>query len=92
MSDELAVRVPVTDDLIRAVADRVRQELARKRALELRPWLDVKGAAEYLSCPTGRIYALTGSGRMRHERDGRRLLFRREWLDDFVANGGARRP
>lgn len=48
---------------------------------EPEPWLDVAAAAVYLACSAKRIYDLVALGRLRCARDGRRLLFRREWLD-----------
>ena len=48
---------------------------------EPEPWFDVPAAAVYLACSAKRIYDLVALGRLRCARDGRRLLFRREWLD-----------
>jgi excisionase family DNA binding protein len=45
------------------------------------PYLDVEEAATYLACGKDRIYDLKAHGRLRYAQDGRRLLFRREWLD-----------
>jgi excisionase family DNA binding protein len=47
-------------------------------------WLDVRGAAAHLACSTKRIYDLVAQRRVRFARDGRRLLFRVEWLDAMV--------
>lgn len=55
-------------------------------------WLDVPQASEYLACPRSRIYALVSTGRIPHHKDGSRLLFRREELDEWVRAGGGRRP
>lgn len=51
---------------------------------EQTPWLDVQAAAEHLACTPRRIYNLVSEGRLRGARDGRRLLFRVEWLDAVV--------
>jgi len=48
------------------------------------PWLDVKQAAAYLACEPHRVYDLTSAGRLRCAKDGRRSLYRREWLDEHV--------
>jgi len=48
------------------------------------PWLDVRGAAAHLACGSKRIYDLVAQRRVRFARDGRRLLFRVEWLDAIV--------
>jgi len=55
-------------------------------------WLDVGAAAEHLACPRSRIYALVSARRIPHHKDGSRLLFRREELDEWVRLGGGRRP
>ncbi len=47
-------------------------------------WLDVHAAAAHLACSTKRIYDLVAQRRVRFARDGRRLLFRVEWLDQMV--------
>ena len=64
-------------------------DIARKVATELgpltEPWLNVEQAATYLACPPSRIYALVSLGKVQHAKDGRRTIFRREWLDAVVA-------
>ena len=55
-------------------------------------YLDVIGAAEFLACPTSRIYALVSAKRIPVHRDGSRLLFDRGELRDYVRAGGAKRP
>jgi excisionase family DNA binding protein len=68
------------------VADRVAAALAAREA----PWLNVEQAAAYLAAPRSRIHDLVAAGQLRCARDGRRLLFRREWLDDALeVSGGA---
>jgi len=47
-------------------------------------WLDVRAAARHLACSPKRIYDLVAQRRVRFARDGRRLLFRIEWLDAMV--------
>jgi excisionase family DNA binding protein len=73
-----------------ALDERTVAEIARKVAVELgtptEPWLTVEQAAAYLACPTSRIYALVSTRRLEHAKDGRRVLFRREWLDAVVAS------
>jgi excisionase family DNA binding protein len=55
-------------------------------------WLGVKAAAEYLACPTSRIYALTNARRIPFHKDGSRTLFHRAELDEWVRAGGGKRP
>jgi excisionase family DNA binding protein len=87
--EPLALYLP--DELVDAVVDRVLEATAAREPVEDR-WLDVAGAAEHLSCPPSRIYSLTSAGRIPHEKDGSRLLFRVSELDAWVRSGGARRP
>jgi excisionase family DNA binding protein len=86
----LAVEMP--DEFVQAIAHRVAEILDARPTAEPSPWMNVSQAAEYLACPTSRIYALVSAGRLPHERDGSRLLFQREQLDAFVQHGGAKRP
>jgi excisionase family DNA binding protein len=72
------------DEVLDAVAERVLARLEVERP-EPEPYLDVRGAAAYLACPTSRIYDLVAQRAVRPARDGRRLLFRREWLDEALS-------
>lgn len=47
-------------------------------------YLSAKQAAQYLSCPPSRIYDLVSLRQVRFVKDGRRTLFRREWLDECL--------
>lgn len=82
MSDRLALTFP--EELVDAIADRVAVKLAGQLAPKPQPWLDVKGAAEYLVCPASRVYDLVALGLLEPRRDGRRLLFRRDDLDHYL--------
>jgi hypothetical protein len=53
-------------------------------------WLDVRAAARHLACSPKRIYDLVAEQRVRVARDGRRLLFRVEWLDAMVVEAERR--
>ena len=76
----LSLAVP--PELVEAIAERVAELLVeRLPAQGPAPWLDVDGAAEYLACPKSRVYEFIAAKRVRHFRDGRRVLFRREDLD-----------
>ena len=77
---------PLVDDLIERVAGRVAELLADRLppAPADSPWLDVDGAAAYLRCKPKRIYDLVSQHRLPAHRDGNRLLFRREELDEYV--------
>jgi excisionase family DNA binding protein len=75
----------VPDALVDAVAHRVAELLAAQPAVgsgtATSPWLDVDEAARYLRCSRQRVYDLVSEGRVRVAKEGRRSLFRREWLD-----------
>jgi len=86
----LSLAVP--PELVDAVAERVADLLADRRVPEPEPWIGVEQAAEHLACPRSRIYALASAGRIPHRKDGSRLLFQRSELDDWLEQGGAKRP
>jgi excisionase family DNA binding protein len=86
----VGVRYEIPAELIERVAERAAELLSQQTRVD-DAWLDVGEAAEYLRCPTSRIYALTSAGKIPHHHDGARLLFRRSELDEWVECGGARR-
>jgi excisionase family DNA binding protein len=89
-----ALFAEIDEDTLAALADRLAPIVAaRIRPTEpSMPWLDVVAAAQHLACPRSRIYALVSARRIPHHKDGSRLLFRREELDEWVRTGGGRRP
>jgi excisionase family DNA binding protein len=80
------VNVTLSDADVQRIAEAVRTQASEEPTVE--PWLDVGGAAAYLSCSRKRIYALVSEGRLRCAKEGRRSLFRREWLDAVIELGG----
>jgi excisionase family DNA binding protein len=56
------------------------------------PWMTAREAAIYLRCPLSRVRKLTMIGELPHEHDGRRVLYHRDRLDQFVQGGGAKSP
>lgn len=86
------VTLELDDDALDAVAEHVAAVLVEREAGQPEPWIGVGEAAEHLACTPSRIYALVSAGRIPHERDGSRLLFRCSELDRFVEKGGAKRP
>lgn len=74
-------RVEFPPDFAEELARRVAEQLAEVVAAPAEPYLDVDQAAAYLACDKDRIYDLKALGRIHFVKDGRRLLFRREWLD-----------
>lgn len=86
----LALALP--DELLDAVVERVLEVIDEREPAD--NWLTATEAADYLRCPTSRIYALAGTkpARIPVHRDGSRLLFRRAELDGWVEQGGGKRP
>ena len=90
-----AVEVDIGEELVEQIARRAPDRMAdgiEASAPENGGYLDVGGAAEFLSCPKSRIYSLASLGRIPHYHDGSRLLFDRGELREYVRQGGARRP
>jgi excisionase family DNA binding protein len=56
------------------------------------PWLNAPEAADYLRCKLSRVRKLTMTGELPVERDGRRVLYHRDRLDEYIRNGGAISP
>lgn len=77
------LRFDVPDELVDAIADRVAERLERPAE----GWLDVDQAAAYIAAPRSRIYDWIAQERVECRRDGRRVLFRREWLDAALGGG-----
>jgi excisionase family DNA binding protein len=88
-----AIELP--DSTLDAIAQRaaalVKQEMERAGLKREEPYMDVERTAEYLGgCKPQRIYDLVYAGEIPHGRAGRRLVFRRSELDEWVRNGGGR--
>lgn len=79
-------------DDVAAIAEAVAGVLMQGTALPSSPWMTASEAALYLRCPVSRIRKLTMCGDIPHEHDGRRVLYRRDRLDEFVRAGGAMSP
>jgi excisionase family DNA binding protein len=90
---ELELNDGLIDELAQAVAERVEACLSGQGG---RGYLDVHGAAEYLSCPRSRIYDLTSRRQLPHYKLGSRLLFRKQeidaWLDETRVEAEPRQP
>lgn len=85
--------ITVPPELLEAIATRAAELVAERLPAEADSgFLDVAGAAEFLSCPRSRLYSLVSAGRIPHHRDGSRLLFDRAELRAYVEAGGAKRP
>jgi excisionase family DNA binding protein len=73
--------------LAEALAEPLAHHLAERLPNRAEPYLDSHQAADYLSTDAKRLSDLVRSNKLRCARDGTRLLFRREWLDDYVDGG-----
>ena len=80
----LALTVPpeLVEHLAVRVADLLAERLPAQHGPE--PWLDVDAAAAYIAAKPHRLYDIVAEGRLRCAKDGRRSLFRREWLDAYL--------
>jgi excisionase family DNA binding protein len=89
---QAGMSIELPDNVLNAIAERAAALLAERQAATVDDgYLDVAGAAEFLACPTSRIYALVSADRIPHHRDGSRLLFDRGELRAYVLAGGAKR-
>jgi excisionase family DNA binding protein len=77
----------VPSNLIEAIAERTADLLAQRVPDQPEPYLNVEQAAEYLAATTDRIYDLRRQG-LPAFKDGTRLLFRRDDLDDWLTRTG----
>jgi excisionase family DNA binding protein len=76
-----AIELDLPEQTIAQIAEAVAQRMGQA---EPDGYLNVAQAAEYLACGTDRIYDLVQHSKVRVARDGRRLLFKRAWLDEAV--------
>ena len=94
MRIELELHDGVIDELAQSLAERVEACLTGQGGG--RGYLDVQGAAEYLSCPRSRIYDLTSRRQLPHYKLGSRLLFSKQeidaWLDETKVEAEPRQP
>jgi len=85
------VTVELDAELLERAAYRGAQRALSELASAPEGWYDVEAAARYRACPESRIYDLVAQNRLRCSRDGRRLYFRRDWLDATLHDGPAGR-
>jgi excisionase family DNA binding protein len=79
----------ILETLVDEIAGRVAERLNGSPA-GTAGWMNVEQAAGYLACPKSRIHDLVAQERLQYAKDGRRTLFRREWLDDVLTTPGLR--
>lgn len=78
----LSGEVVVDEAALDTLADRLAERLPGRADDE--PWIDADAAAEHMACRPKRIYDLVALNELPHARDGRRLLFRRSELDEYL--------
>jgi excisionase family DNA binding protein len=83
----MGARIELPDELMNEIAQKAAEIVAEREDRSREPWLDTRGAAEHLSCSCDRIYDLVQLGKLTPHRDGTRLLFRPEDLDDYLEDG-----
>ncbi|MGI8731070.1 MAG: helix-turn-helix domain-containing protein [Solirubrobacteraceae bacterium] len=90
MSAQPAFSIVAPPELVDAIAEAVVAKLATAQpAATTDGYLCVAGAARFLAAPKSRVYDLVQLGRLTPLRDGRRLLFRRSDIVDYVESGGS---
>ena len=78
------------DELLNDLAARIAAQIPAPAANpEPSPWLDADGAAARIGCGKRRIYDLAGANRIPVHREGARLLFHRDELDEWISSGRA---
>jgi excisionase family DNA binding protein len=87
-----ALVVELTEQQLDAIAERAAAMVVERESPEVARWLTVAEAAEYLRCPTSRVYSLVSVKRIPFVKDGSRTLFDRGELDAWLHNGGGKRP
>lgn len=91
-SGGLAFQLEASPTIITAIAAAVADELERRGSTSsapASPWLTVDETANYLRSARQRVYDLVNSGALEPARDGRRLLFKRDQLDAYLAGTDA---
>jgi hypothetical protein len=82
-ADALTLTLTLTAAQLDALADLVAERLPPAPPAAS-PWLDTKGAANYIAAKPARIHDLVALGKLTPRRDGRRLLFARRDLDAYL--------
>jgi hypothetical protein len=93
----LQVNLPLPDEVVEALAERVAELLAERNGHAPEPWLDVRGAAEHLSVSVSEIYTKCSRRDLDFpcHKEGRKSFFIRHELDAWrlnhnTPNGGSR--
>ena len=80
-----ALLAELDDDALERLAERLAPRLAARMGdAGGSPWLNAEDAARYIAGTKGRLYDLVQLGKLAPARDGRRLLFHRDDLDEYL--------
>jgi excisionase family DNA binding protein len=86
------LNIDLPDSVLERLAELVAARINTRSADDGSPWLTAAQAAGYIRCSVSRIRTLTVTGDLPHHRDGRRTLYHRDELDEYVRAGGASCP
>jgi excisionase family DNA binding protein len=86
------VKIELPDIVLERLADLIAARINVMAPDSASPWLTAAQAARYLGCSVSRVRTLTLAGELPHHRDGRRPLYNRDELDEYVRAGGASCP
>lgn len=89
--DRMALVAGLLDGLVDETTLRVLERLESAPSYA-ESYINSEKAAEHLCCNVNRIHALVEADRIPHHRDGRRLLFKRSELEEYIDADGAHRP
>ena len=89
-----ALSLVMPQDTVDALFDEFEKRLSIKGAepASSSPWLTAQEAADYIRAPLSRVRKLTMTRELPSEQEGRRRLYHRDALDDFIRRGGAKSP
>jgi excisionase family DNA binding protein len=79
-----ALSIDLPDEVLEAIAQRAAAILAERQGPAASPWLSTEQAATYIAAKPDRIHDLVALEKLAPRRDGRRLLFKREDLDNYL--------
>ncbi len=68
----------------------INQRLDKQPAGHVSEWLNVTQAAEYLNLSKSAIYKRTMNGKIPFYKTGKKLMFRRSELNDYISMGRAK--
>ena len=86
------ILLALDDRTLQRLADLLAERLRDTSASATSPrWLTAADAAEHLAAPLSRVRKLTATGELPHHKEGRRVLYNRDELDNYVRGcSGAR--